>query len=429
MMSAVALRARLGKGELTTEAAIRQSLETIENHDRDIRAFVALNAAGALAAAKPRSGPLSGISIGVKDIIDTADMPTEMGSPIYAGWRPKADAALVMLARKAGASIIGKTATTAFAQGDPPATRNPRELSHTPGGSSSGSAAAVAAGMVPLAFGTQTGGSVIRPASYCGVAAIKPSFRLLPTMGIKCYSISLDTAGLFAATIADAAFALAALTGRDFTLSGKERPLRIGVTRQAFAADAEAESEAALAAAIAALESIGASVSDLGDPPEFAAAWRLHPVIGDGEALRSLAWEWETHRELIPPKLTQALSAAEGIEPAEFDEARRAGKRARVAAHDFFKDIDAVITYSAPGAAPKGLDSTGDARFNRLWTLLGVPCVNVPGSLDARGLPVGIQVIAPFGRDDRALAVAALLEGALQRQAPIRSVSSSLASA
>jgi Asp-tRNA(Asn)/Glu-tRNA(Gln) amidotransferase A subunit family amidase len=415
MISAVALRVRLSRGEITVEGAIRQSLEAIDNLNREIHAFVALNHAAASRDGAGRDGPLSGIAIGVKDIIDTADMPTEMGSPIYAGWRPKADAALVMLARKAGASIVGKTATTAFAQSDPAATRNPHDRTHTPGGSSSGSAAAIAAGMVPLAFGTQTGGSVIRPASYCGVAAIKPSYRLLPTMGIKCYSISLDTAGLFAATVPDAAFALSAMTGRDLGSSSEAGVPRIGVTRQGFAGEVEPASDAALGAAIEALERGGAKVFDLQDPPEFATAWRLHPIIGDGEALRSLAWEWETHRELIPPKLTQALSAAEAIKPQEFDEARRAGKRARIAAHDFFRDVDAVITFSAPGPAPKGLDSTGDAKFNRLWTLLGVPCVNVPGCQDARGLPVGVQVVAPFGRDDRALAVAARLEAALQR--------------
>ncbi|MBV9114660.1 MAG: amidase [Hyphomicrobiales bacterium] len=414
MISAVALRARLDRGELTEEAAIRLNLETIEDLDGEIRAFVALNPGEGRPAGAGRPGPLSGIAIGVKDIIDTADMPTEMGSPIYAGWRPRADAALVMLARKAGGSILGKTATTHFAQGDPPATRNPHDRAHTPGGSSSGSAAAVAAGMVPLAFGTQTGGSVIRPASYCGVAAIKPSYRLLPTPGIKSYSISLDTAGLFAASVADAAFALAALTGRDFTLPEEMQPLRIGVTRQGFAGNVDLESEAALETAAEMLERGGAKLQDLDDPPEFAEAWRLHPVIGDGEALRSLAWEWETHRKLIPPKLTEALSAAEAIGPEEFDEARRAGKRARVAAHKFFRDIDAVITFSAPGAAPKGLESTGDAKFNRLWTLLGVPCVNVPGCRDSRGLPVGVQVIAPFGRDDRALAAASLLERAMR---------------
>jgi len=415
MISALALRARLDNGELTAESAFRQSLDAIEGLDGTLRAFVAVNPDAARSANISRSGPLSGIAIGVKDIIETADMPTEMGSPIYAGWRPKADAALVMLARKAGAAIIGKTATTHFAQGDPPETRNPHNHAHTPGGSSSGSAAAVAAGLVPLAFGTQTGGSVIRPASYCGVAAIKPSYRLLPTVGIKCYSMSLDTAGLFAASIADAAFALAALTGRKFLGPSETTAMRIGVTRQCFAGEVEPASEAALAAATEALQRGGAKVQDLEDPPEFAAAWRLHPIIGDGEALRSLAWEWETHRELIPPKLTEALSAAENFTIEEFDEARRAGKRARIAAHAFFRDVDAVITFSSPGSAPKGLGSTGDAKFNRLWTFLGVPCVNVSGCRDGRGLPVGVQVIAPFGRDDRALAVASVLENALQR--------------
>ncbi len=416
MISAVALRARLSKGELDEEAAIRQSLEAIDASDGKVRAFVATDAAGALGCASRRSGPLSGIAVGVKDIIDTAAMPTAMGSPIYAGWRPKADASLVMLARRAGASIVGKTATTAFAQGDAPDTRNPRDLTRTPGGSSSGSAAAVAAGMVPLAFGTQTGGSVIRPASFCGVAAIKPSYRLLPTVGIKCYSTSLDTAGIFAATVPDTAFALSALTGRSLEEPDAAKASRIAVVRQGFAGEPEPAGEAALKAASLALEASGMSVTDVDDPVEFAAAWTIHPIIGDGEALRSLAWEWETHRALIPPKLTKALNDAERISPAEFDEARRIGKRARLAAHDFFKEVDAVITFSAPGVAPQGLESTGDPKFNRLWTLLGVPCVNVPGYRDGAGLPVGIQVIAPFGRDAIALAVAAKLERALSHR-------------
>ena len=157
------------------------------------------------------------------------------------------------------------------------------------------------------------------------------------------------------------------------------------------------------------------SVRDAHDPSEFAAAWTAHPTISDGEALRSLAWEWETHRALIPPKLTKALTEAEAVGPAEFDEARRLGKRARLAAHAFFKEVDAAITFSASGPAPKGLESTGDPKFNRLWTLLGVPCVNVPGYRDGDGLPIGIQVIAPFGKDALALAVAERLERALAR--------------
>jgi Asp-tRNA(Asn)/Glu-tRNA(Gln) amidotransferase A subunit family amidase len=154
-------------------------------------------------------------------------------------------------------------------------------------------------------------------------------------------------------------------------------------------------------------------VADAREPSEFAAAWKIHPIIGDSEALRALAWEWETHRTQIPPRLTKALTDAERVSTGEFDEARRLGKRARLAAHGFFADADAAITFSAPGAAPVGLDSTGDPKFNRLWTLLGVPCVNVPGRTDSNGLPIGIQVIAPFGRDAVALAIAQRLEHAL----------------
>ncbi len=183
MISLADLQRRICSGELLPDAAIRQSREAIEAHDKTIGAFVC-RADNVRAAS---AGPLRGIAVGIKDIIDTADLPTEMGSSIYKGWRPRADAPVVMMLKQAGASIVGKTTTTAFASRDPTATRNPRNPDHTPGGSSSGSAAAVAAGMIPLALGTQTGGSVIRPASFCGVAAIKPSFRMLPTVGVKCF--------------------------------------------------------------------------------------------------------------------------------------------------------------------------------------------------------------------------------------------------
>ena len=199
---------------------------------------------------RPRAqsaGPLRGIAVGIKDIMDTADFPTEMGSPIYRGFRPRGDAAVVMMLKQAGATIVGKTTTTAFASSDPTPTLNPHNHGHTPGGSSSGSAAAVAAGMIPLALGTQTGGSVIRPASFCGVAAIKPSYRLLPTVGVKCYSWTLDTVGLFAAGVDDVARGLAAMTGRPELLlpSGIPTP-RIGVVTQDFAGAPEAAGAEAL---------------------------------------------------------------------------------------------------------------------------------------------------------------------------------------
>src|SRR6266849_10428749 len=231
MISLAELQHRIDSGDLSPDKTISQSLEAIGARDKSIGAFVC-HAENARAAG---GGPLRGIAVGIKDIIDTSDFPTELGSPIYKGWQPRADAPVVQMLKQAGATIIGKTTTTAFASRDPTATLNPRNPNHTPGGSSSGSAAAVAAGMIPLALGTQTGGSVIRPASFCGVAAIKPSFRLLPTVGVKCYSWTLDTVGLFAAGVQDLGRGLSALTNRSELLPAAaiETP-RIGVVTQDF---------------------------------------------------------------------------------------------------------------------------------------------------------------------------------------------------
>src|SRR3977135_3155252 len=216
MISLAELQRRIDSGDLSAETATEQTCEATDRHEKTIGAFVC-RTKNARAA---NSGPLRGIAVGIKDIIDTSDFPTEMGSPIYRDWRPRADAPVVAMLKQAGATIVGKTTTTAFASRDPTATCNPRNHNHTPGGSSSGSAAAVAAGMIPLALGTQTGGSVIRPASFCGVAAIKPSFRLLPTVGVKCFSWTLDTVGLFAAGVRDLAHGLSAMTGRPELLPG-----------------------------------------------------------------------------------------------------------------------------------------------------------------------------------------------------------------
>jgi Asp-tRNA(Asn)/Glu-tRNA(Gln) amidotransferase A subunit family amidase len=343
-------------------------------------------------------------------------MPTECGSPIYAGWRPKADATVVSLAKRAGATVLGKTATTAFAYLDPTATRNPRNLAHSPGGSSSGSAAAVAAGMLPLAIGTQTGGSVIRPASFCGVAAIKPSFRVLPTVGIKTYSWSIDTPGLFAATVEDVAFALAAMTGRDeVRVDGIDVPApRIGVVLQDFAEPPEPDSVAALESAVRAAEKAGAEIRSLDLPEALAEAFRAHALLQDYEAVRALGWEYDHHRDALPPILRRTLDEAREITVADYDHGRRTAHRARGVLGEIFDGIDVLVTFSAPGPAPKGLASTGNARFNRLWTLMGNPCVNIPCRTNDEGLPVGVQVIAAFGKDDRALAASQFIEGALR---------------
>ncbi len=407
MISLTDILRRIAAGTLTPQAAIAQSLEAIAARDGDLGAFVRVDP-----GARAGTGPLAGIAVGVKDIFDTADFATEMGSAIYAGWRPKADAPVVAELKRLGATMVGKTVTTPFASMDPAATRNPRNLAHTPGGSSSGSAAAVAAGLVPLALGTQTGGSVIRPASFCGVAAMKPSYRLLPTEGVKCFAWSLDTVGLFAAGVGDVAQALALLTDRP-ELTAEGNAPRVGVITQDFAGAPEAEGARALDAAIAAFERAGTKVRPLAAPPEFGAMWQAHPTLQAYEASRSLSWEVMTYGNILPPKVRNELDHGRTLTPLQYDSAQACARAARAAAAMLFETVDVLVTLSAPGPAPESLATTGDPRFNRLWTDLGTPAVNVPAYLAPGGLPVGVQIIAPYGQDGRALAAARILERAV----------------
>lgn len=413
MLSLSDLQRRIDAGDLSADAAIARSLDAIGAEEKTIGAFVCHDPD----ARAQRAGPLRGIAVGIKDIMDTADFPTEMGSPIYRGNRPRGDAAVVMMLKQAGATVVGKTTTTAFASRDPTATLNPRNHGHTPGGSSSGSAAAVAAGMIPLALGTQTGGSVIRPASYCGVAAIKPSYRLLPTVGVKCYSWTLDTVGLFAAGVEDVSRGLAAMTGRPELLLPRGIPTpRIGMVMQDFAGAPEASSGEALRAAMKAAEGAGAYLRQLDLPAIVAEAWGVHRIVQEFEAHQALAWEYRENYQAMAPLLRAGLDDSKGLTPGQYDEAISIANRARSALAKVFEDVDVLVTLSAPGAAPKGLVSTGDTRYNRLWTLMGVPCVNVPAIVVDGGLPVGVQVIAKYGADARALEAARFVENALMRQ-------------
>src|SRR5579872_1698608 len=330
MISLADLKRRIDKGELSPDKALAQSLEAIGAMEKTIGAF-------AFRAKEPRAqqqGPLRGIAVGIKDIIDTSDMPTEMGAAIYKGHRPRADAPVVMLLKQAGATIVGKTTTTAFAANDPTATLNPHNHAHTPGGSSSGSAAAVAAGMIPLALGTQTGGSVIRPASFCGVAAIKPSFRLLPTVGVKCFSWTLDTVGLFAAGVEDIAIALAAITGRSELLASEMKSPRIGVVTQDFAGDPEATGSEALQIAGRAAAKAGATVRELKMPDIVAEAWRIHPIVQEFEAHQSFAWEYRENYDAMPPLLRGRLDESRHYTAAQYDSARSVASRARAVLSD-----------------------------------------------------------------------------------------------
>jgi Asp-tRNA(Asn)/Glu-tRNA(Gln) amidotransferase A subunit family amidase len=416
MLSALALAEAVRAGRLSPADIADRCADTIAAREAEIGAFAAVDLGALRQAARApglADGRLAGLPVGVKDIIDTADFPTARGSAIYDGHRPASDAAIVRMLAHAGGLVAGKTATTEFAFMNPALTRNPHHAGHTPGGSSAGSAAAIAAGMLPLAIGTQTGGSVIRPASFCGVAGYKPSYKLLPTIGVKAFSWSLDTLGLFAARVADLAFAAGAITGRDFDLRDAGQPPRLAFVITARAEQATADAHTALDEAARAAERRGARVLGQILPPEVEAADAAHNIIQSYEVALALADEYDRHRERLSPVLRDYLDTARGVSPEHYDEARRTARRARHAAADAFANFDAVLTFSATGEAPEGLGSTGSPVFNRLWTLLGAPCVNVAGLRGAKGLPVGVQVVGRFGRDKATLNIARFLERAI----------------
>jgi Asp-tRNA(Asn)/Glu-tRNA(Gln) amidotransferase A subunit family amidase len=420
MLSALNLVARLEAGELTPRAVVETCAEAIAAREKDVGAFATPDLDGARRAADdPRlsSLPLRGLPVGFKDIFDTADLPTRYGSPLYANHRPAADASAVVMTRQAGGIVLGKTVTTQFASLVPSATRNPRNLAHTPGGSSAGSAAGVAAGMVPIAFGTQTAGSVIRPAAFCGVAAFKPSYRLIPLVGVKDVAWHLDTAGLFGASVADVAFAAAVILQRELRVdSTAPAAPRIALARTHLWPKASSAMQQAVESAAHIAAAAGAKIADLQLPPIVEDAYEAQFTIQDYENIRALAFEYERHRDRIDPLLRTQLDRAVAISADEYDAARRLASRARQLLADAMADYDVILTPSAPGAAPRGFATTGDPMFNRLWTLMGAPCVNVAGFNDGDGLPLGIQIVGRFGRDHAALEAALFVELAIAKK-------------
>jgi Asp-tRNA(Asn)/Glu-tRNA(Gln) amidotransferase A subunit family amidase len=419
MLSALDLARRIEAGELKPRAVVERCAEAIAARENEIGAFVALDCEAARRAAEdPRlaSAPLRGLPVAFKDIFDTADLPTQYGSPIYAGYQPRADSAAVALTRRAGGIVLGKTVTTELASLVPAATRNPRNLAHTPGGSSSGSAAAVAAAMVPIAFGTQTAGSVIRPAAFCGVAAFKPSYGLIPMVGVKDVAWHLDTAGLYGAGVADVAFAAAAVLDRDLRVDrGTPAAPRIALARTQLWPQASAAMQQALETAARIAQSAGAKVTELTLPPILEEAYAAQFTIQDYEVFRALAFEYDRHCDKIDKNLREQIAAGAAISADAYDAARRTAQRARQVLADTMAACDVILTPSAPGAAPHGLASTGDPAFNRLWTLMGTPCVNVAG-LSEGELPLGMQIVGGFGRDRSALEAALFVERAIARK-------------
>jgi amidase len=393
------------------QAQIARCLEI----EADVQAWQYLAPETALAAARwvRPDGPLAGVTFGVKDVIDTVDMPTEYGSAAYEGTRPPWDAPIVALTRAAGGVILGKTVTTEFAMASPSKTRNPANFEHTPGGSSSGSCAAVAAGMVHVAFGTQTSGSTIRPSSYCGVVGFKPSFGTLNRAAVKMLSDSLDTVGVITGDVRDAAFVTAVLADRPDLTCERPAGLRVGVFRGSRWDQALPETDAALRDAARALENGGVTVLEVAVPADFDAFYAHHDAVMGWETTRSLAYERACLEERLTDG-TRAFMAHLAQATWRGYAAALAALRNRAAVLDrWMTGCDVLLTPAAPGAAPQGLESTGDPVFNKVWTLLHGPCVTVPVARTADGLPVGVQLVARLGDDAGLLAAAALLEDAL----------------
>lgn len=411
------LAAAVSRRELSAEAVARAYAERIAAQEPAVRAWQHFDAGLALGQAREldrggAGGPLQGVPIGVKDLMDTADMPSTYGSPIYAGHRPAVDAACVAACREAGAVIMGKTVTTEFATFQPGPTCNPRAPAaapHTPGGSSSGSAAAVAAGMVPLAFGTQTAGSIVRPAAYCGVVGYKPTHGTLPLAGVKPLAPSLDTIGVLARSVDDAAFFVGVLARTEYPLLS-QGPLRVGVCQTPHWDRASAEARQALSAAARLLESSGARVSDTAWPTEWEGLTQAQIDIMGHEALAAFAPERRQHAKLFSAAFADFLGAAGAVDGARAAAAYALAERARCALATVFRSVDVLLAPSAEGVAPAGLGATGNPIFNRLWTLLGVPCVHVPTGLGPQGLPVGVTVIGPRWGDAQTLAAAERLQ-------------------
>lgn len=413
---------RLSRREITAEALVSACLERIAAEEPRVGAFEHLDPEGALAAARridaldPRP-PLAGLPIGVKDIFDTADQPTERGSPAFRGRRPARDAAAVARLRAAGAIVLGKTVTTELAFFSPGKTRNPHDPSRTPGGSSSGSAAAVAAGMVPAALGTQTAGSVIRPASFCGVVGMKPTHGVVSMEDVSPFAPSLDTFGLFVRDV-EALPLLLHAAGMPFARPVLHGAPRIALCRTEQWPLAEASTRALVEGAAQALARAGATVEEAELGPEHAGLAEAQRTIMAAEAARTLREIRERQGARLSKILLDFLAEGDRVTREREEAARALADRARAALPALFERHDALLTASAIGEAPPGLASTGDPAFNRIWTLLGMPCVTLPAGLGPAGLPVGVQLVGLPRRDGDLVTTAAWVAAALRAAQP-----------
>ena len=414
----------LQRRELSAEALVRDCLEHIALRESAVQAWSYLNPEEALQEARALDrgavrGLLHGLPFGIKDLFNTADMPTTYGSPIYAGQRPAADAACVAMARAAGAIALGKTVTTEFATFNPGKTHNPHRAGHTPGGSSSGSAAAVAATMVPLALGTQTAASIIRPAAFCGVVGFKPSYGSISRAGVKALAESLDTVGVFARSVADAALFAGVLAGDTrlhaaITAEPDSRALRIGVCHTFEWAQADVDTQTVIEQACAVLSRAGAQISQCDLPAALTPMAQIQTDIMAFEAHANLADERLRHGEQLSAALHLMLTAGAAISPARHHANLAAARQGHDLIETRFDDYDVLLAPSAIGVAPAGIDRTGDPVFGRMWTALGLPCIHLPLGSASNGLPIGVQLVGRFRHDAALIQIADQLHRQLQ---------------
>lgn len=407
-------------GRVTCETIVRACLDRIGRREHLVHAWTFIDPDWVIAEARKLDdsgfkGMLSGVPFGIKDIIETADLPTEYGSPIYKGYRPRKDAPCVALGRKAGGILMGKTVTTEFANFHPGITRNPLDETRTPGGSSSGSAAAVADYMVPLAIGTQTTASTIRPASFCGVFGYRPTYGHLRCANMMEASGSLDTLGLFARSIEDIALYRDVLMGEEYQLlAAYSGSPRIGLCRSNIWPQVDAFTQTLILDATERLARAGAILDEVNLPDVFDNLTDVHKTISSYEFARNFTWEIENHWDEISPTLRGGrLSAGLACRFDTYRNALAVAERARIELDNIFADYDVLLTAAALGEAPVGLDSTGDPSACIIWTTMHVPAISLPVFKGPSGLPIGLQVIAPRNADRKLLAVARWIYGKL----------------
>ncbi len=422
-LTAIEALNRIRAGTLTSQELVAACLHRIEQREDTVGAWKFLSPEQALEAAgnadsDPADRPLRGIPVAVKDIFDTVDMPTAYGSPIYEGYRPPADASCVARMRASGGLVLGKTVSTEFAFFEPGKTANPHNPAHTPGGSSSGSAAAVADFMVPLAFGSQTVGSIVRPASFCGVVGYKPSFGLIDRTGVRPLADTFDTVGVFSRTVADAAYLVSILSRRpSLRLDGDlGTPPSIGLCRTHEWPAATEDVGTALETATRLATGAGGRIREITLPELFARLAEVQAIVVDFEAANSAAYELAFDRNRVSNSFVARAEAGLACTGEQYDAAHSVIATAQASLDAVMDGVDVLLCPSAPGQAPEGLGATGDPIFNRMGTALRGPCVNVPGLYGHKGLPIGVQVLGRQNDDRRALAAAHWLHGVLRHR-------------